>query len=111
MSGATEPDTRAKVAFTCSKKSETIDTRVRLADVDTPVADGKCVEERALALRAKERLAALAGSRVRLTDIRRGKYAGRVVADVWVDGERLADLLVAEGLGRPYDGGKRAGWC
>jgi len=26
-------------------------------------------------------------------------------------GEDIARLLIAAGLGRPYDGGKRAAWC
>ena len=46
--------------------------------------------------------------------MRVGKYAGRVIADVWdvwVDGQKLSDLLIAENLGRPYSGGRREGWC
>jgi hypothetical protein len=30
---------------------------------------------------------------------------------VCADGVRLADVLIAEGLGRAYDGGKRESWC
>ena len=36
-----------------------------------------------------------------------GKYAGRVVARVVVDGEDLAEELIAAGLARAYDGGRR----
>ncbi len=54
---------------------------------------------------------ATVGARVQLTDVRPGKYAGRVIAEVWVDGQKLSDLLIAENLGRPYHGGRREGWC
>ena len=40
-----------------------------------------------------------------------GKYAGRVVARVVVDGEDLAEELIIAGLARAYDGGQRQGWC
>ena len=48
---------------------------------------------------------------MQLTNATLGKYAGRVVADVWVGGEKLSDLLITEGLGREYHGGAREGWC
>ena len=94
-----------------------IETNVRLAGLDAPELRGKCEREKALALRVKARLEQLAkpGSRVRLTRIREGKYAGRVVAVVsfhYLYGqETLATVLIAEGLGREYDGGRREGWC
>ena len=40
-----------------------------------------------------------------------GKWGGRVIADLVVDGRSLAAALIAAGYGRVYDGGKRAGWC
>ena len=49
--------------------------------------------------------------RVRIANVKHGKYAGRVVADVLVGGEKLSDMLIAEGLGRPYEGGRRESWC
>ena len=40
------------------------------------------------------------------------KFAGRIIADVALaDGRSLATLVIAEGLGREYDGGVRLGWC
>ena len=35
------------------------------------------------------------------------KYGGRIDADVWIDGDLLSDQLIAAGLARRYDGGKR----
>lgn len=86
---------------------------VRLAGIDTPEIRGRCEAERTLALQARdfviERLSA--ASDVRFCDPQWGRYGGRVVARVEVDGIDLADLLAHHGLGRPYDGGQRQGWC
>jgi len=48
---------------------------------------------------------------VDLKNIERGKYF-RIVADVFVDGESLSDLLIEAGMAVPYDGGtKTHNWC
>ncbi len=86
-------------------------TSVRVAGVDTPEIRGKCQSEKDLAVRARDFVRATVGAHVQLTDVRLGKYAGRVVADVWVNEQKLSDLLIAENLGRPYHGGRREGWC
>ena len=86
-------------------------TRVRVAGVDTPEIRGKCQSEKDLAIQARDFVRSTVGPQVQLTNVRLGKYAGRVVADVWVSGRKLSDLLIAENLGRPYDGGRREGWC
>ena len=76
-----------------------------------PGTAGACQAEKALALRARDFVRATVGAQVRLTNVRHGKYAGRVIADVWVNEQKLSDLLIAENLGRPYRGGRRQGWC
>ena len=86
-------------------------TKVRVAGVDTPEIRGKCQAEKDLAVRARDFVRATVGAEVQLTNVRLGKYAGRVIAVVWVNGRKLSDLLIAENLGRPYHGGRREGWC
>ena len=87
-------------------------TAVRVAGIDTPELRGKCPAEKATAIAARERLRALlAAGPVTLTAVMNDKYAGRVDALVMVNGVRVADTLIAEGLARPYSGGARAGWC
>ena len=86
-------------------------TKVRVAGVDTPEIRGKCQAEKDMAVRARDFVRTVVGAQVQLTDVRLGKYAGRVIAEVWVDGQKLADLLIAGNLGRPYHGGRREGWC
>ena len=86
-------------------------TKVRVAGVDTPEIRGECQAEKDLALRARDFVRSTVGAQVQLTSVRPGKYAGRMIADVWVNGRKLADLLITENLGRPYHGGRREGWC
>lgn len=91
---------------------------VRLAGVDAPETRGGCARERELAERAQDFLAsrlAPAGNKlpsVRLREVRYGKYARRVVARVeTAAGLDLGAALLAAGLARPYDGGRRPSWC
>jgi micrococcal nuclease len=90
-----------------------IETAVRLAGVNAPELAGKCDTERRLAREARDSLAhALVGADLLLTDIRWDKYGGRVVATVRTgEGRDPAAALLAEGLARRYDGGRREGWC
>jgi len=91
-----------------------IPVRVRLMNVDTPEIHGECEYEIERAMRAKERLAQLipVGSVVELTHIKDDKYLGRIDAYVQTaDGRDVGQVLISEKLGRPYSGGRRAGWC
>jgi endonuclease YncB( thermonuclease family) len=88
---------------------------VRLRGVDTPESGGraKCVSERELAARATlfTRTAISAAHRIEFERPRWDKYGGRIDADVWIDGALLSRQLIAAGLARQYEGGKRKGWC
>ena len=90
-----------------------VETRVRLIGVDAPELRGRCAAERGRAERAREWLRERVGrGEVVLRDIRFDKYGGRVLAQVeTASGEDLARELLAEGLARPYRGGRRGGWC
>jgi len=90
----------------------TIRTAVRVNGIDTPEIRGLCDAETELAKRARDFVRATVGDHVELTNITLGKYAGRIIADAALaDGRSLAALVIAEGLGREYDGGRREGWC
>ncbi len=88
-------------------------TRIRLKDIDAPEMNGQCGAERELAASSRNRVASLAGdAEVLLADVRPDKYFGRVVASVTIaDGRDVGAVLLAEGLARPYRGGRRQGWC
>ncbi len=86
---------------------------VRINGIDTPEIRGKCQAEKDMAVKARDYVLGLlsAAKTVQFCNPQWGKYAGRVVADVKVDGKLLSELLIENSLGRPYDGGKREGWC
>ena len=93
-------------------------TTIRLRGVDTPELRARCDRERRLAIAAKQYVQGLLkpGTTVRIKNIRLGKYAGRIIATVYVKdrGERWVDLgevLQAANYGRAYKGGKRQSWC
>ena len=91
-----------------------ITVRVRLADVDTPELNGKCADEIAMAVQARDRLSQLlrVGDIVDLRDVRDDKYLGRIDARVFTaDGRDVSKILIDEKLGRPYDGGRRLPLC
>ena len=92
---------------------QTVETHVRLAGVDAPELRGKCAEEKARALAAREALLRLVGEGpVMLADIESDKYGGRVLARVATGaGDDVAAVLVAGGYVRAYGGGARSGWC
>ena len=88
------------------------DLSIRLFGVDTPEMKGTSDEVKALAMQAQELTEnALKGaSKIELKNPQRGKYF-RVVSEVWIDGESLADILKKKGLAKDYDGeGARPEW-
>ncbi len=88
-----------------------VQENIRLAGVDVPELRGRCPWERGRARVAKafvQRM--IAGQRVRLYNLRRGKF--RYLAELrTAAGDDMAELLIANGFARLYDGGKRQGWC
>ncbi len=91
-----------------------VSVRVRLRNVDTPELHGECVDEIVAANVAKNRLAELlpVDSVVELENIKDDKYLGRIDANVRDSrGRDIGRVLIREGLGRSYSGGKRKTWC
>jgi len=86
---------------------------IRINGIDTPEMRGQCPKEKALAREAKEfTVHQLRSAKIiELRDMKRGKYF-RIVADVFVDGKNLAQMLVDNNLAVAYDGGHKAKeWC
>jgi endonuclease YncB( thermonuclease family) len=88
--------------------------KIRIADIDTPETHpARCAREAELGAAATQRLRELLnGGAVTLTAIDRDtdRY-GRKLRIASVDGVGVGETLVAEGLARRYEGGRRAGWC
>ena len=86
---------------------------VRVNGIDTPEIRGKCGKEKYDAEQAKGMVEDLLkdAKRIDLKNLQRGKYF-RIVADVYADGENLAEALIDSGMAVRYNGGKKnARWC
>lgn len=77
---------------------------VRLTGYDTPELHAHCLEERVRAVAAWRRLSAIIKSRATITltitsnDCRYGRLCGTLTAD----NINVGDILISEGLARPY---------
>ena len=87
---------------------------VRIVGLDTPELRGACLFERQLAQQAKRRLEGIVARGVSIERAGgRDKYGrGLAIVRDLTSGRDVADILIREGLARPYNGrGRRAGWC
>jgi len=82
---------------------------VRLRGIDTPERRSRCPEQRAAAQLARNQLERLVSGvpTVELINVTGGKYYGRVLADMKAGSRDIASAMLASGLARPYQGGKR----
>jgi micrococcal nuclease len=86
---------------------------IRVNGIDTPEINGKCEKEKYGAQQAKNMVAGILkdSKKITLRNMERGKYF-RIAADVIVDGESLAGMLVEAGMAISYSGGKKIfDWC
>ena len=87
--------------------------KIRIADIDTPETHPpRCAYEAELGDRATRRLRALLNEgalELETIDRDTDRY-GRKLRRVVRDGRSLGDVLVGEGLARPYGTGRRS-WC
>ena len=92
---------------------------IRVLGVDTPEKGhrAQCEKEGQAALKAsaftKNTIsdAYKSGKKVLVELKKHDKYGGRVLGDVIINGQRLSEMLIANGHARPYDGGKKVSWC
>jgi micrococcal nuclease len=87
--------------------------KIRLEDIDAPeVFSPRCASEAARGERATRRLLELmnAGPFRLVANGRDEDRYGRKLRTIERDGRSLGDVLVAEGLARPWDGARRS-WC
>ena len=88
-----------------------VTTRVRLRGLDVPELHAACETERLGAEAAQRALRAiLAEGELTIHDLGDDKY-GRLLGTVATRATPSAEALIAKGVVRRYDGGRRAGWC
>lgn len=88
--------------------------RHRLIGFDTPETfRARCESERRLGQRATARLEQLItehGGISLQSEPKRDRY-GRILSAASINGVDVVQILISEGLARPYSGGKRNPWC
>ena len=81
--------------------------RVRLAGIDTPESRTRNLAEKALGLKAKDRLIELCGEKLQLLSLGSGKY-GRILGIPHTEeGQDICELLKKEGHAVEYWGGTK----
>ena len=90
-----------------------ITTKVRLRGIDAPEMQARCDKEQIAAEAARKALdAMLSQGDVGLSAVSLDKYGGRVVALASARGTPdVSRALLAAGLARPYERGRRETWC
>ena len=104
-----------KVDASADLPPELASLSVRLRGVDTPEKGrrAKCEAERQAGRAATAFTEDAIGKarKILVRDPAWGKWGGRVIADLILDGRSLSAALLDAAHGRPYRGGKRKGWC
>lgn len=86
--------------------------RVRLSAIDAPEMRGRCAREARLARRARDRLDELVSGGVVLRREGRDRYGRTLASATDRRGRDVAEVLMEEGLARPYVRGRgRQSWC
>lgn len=81
--------------------------RVRLAGIDTPESRTRNLEEKALGLKAKDRLIELCNGDLKIKSLGKGKY-GRILGVPYdAEGNDICEMLVREGHAVVYWGGTK----
>ena len=81
--------------------------RARLAGIDTPESRTRNLEEKALGLKAKDRLIELCSGELKIKSLGKGKY-GRILGVPYdAEGNDICEVLVREGHAVVYWGGTK----
>jgi len=84
---------------------------VRVMGLDAPELHGRCPRETELARAARDRLAQLIAGGVTLEPHGSDRYRRLLAVVRDARGRDVAQVMVAEGLARPYAGARREPWC
>lgn len=104
---------QGKVRVTCVVDGDTFwlqGEKIRLMDIDTPEVGGACEAERVMSARSAGRLAELLSGGVIEIERHGQDHFKRTLGVVSVDGRKVGDIMISEGLARPW-AGQREAWC
>ena len=88
---------------------------IRVMGIDTPekAPRAQCDAEAALARKASAftKDAVANALEIDVVILKWDKYGGRVLGEVYLDHQSLAQSLISAGLARPYKGEAKSSWC
>ena len=86
---------------------------LRVNGINTPEKRTRRKCEKAAGIRASEFGNSLISKAndVIVHDVKLGKFAGRVLGKISVDGKDLGEIMILAGHAKPYFGGRRGPWC
>lgn len=87
---------------------------IRISGIDTPEIRGQCDSEKEKARAAKSFLSRKLSSARAVTfgTLDWDKYGGRILADVYFDGQDVGQMMIDAGYAFPYHGEKKSDhWC
>ena len=88
---------------------------IRVMGIDTPekTPRAQCDAEAALARKASAftKDAVANALEIDIKILKWDKYGGRVLGEVYLDHQSLAQSLISAGLARPYKGEAKSSWC
>ena len=82
-------------------------SRVRLFGIDTPESRTRNLAEKALGLKAKERLKELCGTKLQVKSLGKGKYGRILGVPHTIEGKDICQMLIKEGHAVEYWGGAK----
>ena len=86
--------------------------KIRLIGVNTPEKRTRLQCEKIAGIAATEFTQEFVEKgAITVDNVHNGKFAGRVLGNVFVDGHSLSSALLVSGHARVYGGGKRQPWC
>jgi endonuclease YncB( thermonuclease family) len=88
---------------------------IRVIGIDTPekAPRAQCDAEAALAKKSSAftKNAVANALEIDVVILKWDKYGGRVLGEVYLDHQSLAESLISAGLARPYKGDAKQSWC
>lgn len=88
---------------------------IRVMGIDTPekAPRAQCDAEAALAKKASAftKNAVANATEIEVDILKWDKYGGRVLGEIYIDHQSLAEMLIAAKLARPYKGDAKQSWC
>jgi len=88
---------------------------IRVIGIDTPekAPRAQCDAEADLAKKASAftKKAVAEATEIEVDILKWDKYGGRVLGDIYIDRQSLAEMLIAAKLARPYKGDAKQSWC